>query len=84
MLIFQAKCQANKTTEEKDLVRKKDSEDRAKRRANMTEEEREAQKEKDRLRKRKKKNLDRRSCSSNFNAGVASQPSVASCQSCKT
>ena len=76
MLIFQAKCQANKTTEEKDLVRQKDSEDRAKRRANMTEEEREAQKEKDRLRKRKKKNLDWRSCSSNFNAGVASQPSV--------
>ena len=39
MLIIQAKCRAKKTPEEKDLVRQKDKDRKANRRANMTKEE---------------------------------------------
>ena len=71
MLMFQAKCRAKKTAEEKNAARQKNKEKMANRRAHLTTEEREALQEKDRLRK-KKKNLEKKKLDSHSH----SQPSV--------
>ena len=61
VFIFQARCRANKTAEEKDLARQKNKEKEAKRRANMSNEEKDAIKEKDRQKGRRERILRRRS-----------------------
>ena len=49
--MFQAKCRANKTAEEKDAIRQKDKEKRADRRAHLTTEEKDAMRQKNKERR---------------------------------